>query len=376
MNIFYEDTMPYALEHFRDWGNVQSFNHKTIKPEDIVDADLLFVRSTTKVDEYLVGQCRKLKFVATATSGSNHVDIDYLKSRNIGFASAAGSNAIAVAEYVVSAILVMAEKLNWQAEGKTVGVVGAGQVGTQVERKLSALGMDVRLCDPPLEASGDTRNFVSLEEVMTCDVITLHVPLVRSGEHPTLYMFDHDRLQAISEKQVLINAARGEVVDNQALLNLLTSGKQMNLVFDVWENEPDINFQLVPYIDIATAHIAGHTIEGKAKGTSFVYRHAAKALELANEVEWSSLLPKNEHTQLNLNQDSQITQDTIRDIVFSVYDIRDDDAAFRQQVKDGDTFRYYRKNYPIRREFASLQVNAGNLTGTKAIYELGFSPFD
>lgn len=366
--------MPYAHEHFDGWGDIAAFNHKTIEPKDLVGVDILFVRSTTQVNESLLGMSDKLKFVATATSGSNHVDIDYLKSRNIGFASAAGSNAISVAEYVLSAIFVMSKRRQTSIKGKTVGIIGAGHVGTQVAQKLDALGMQVMLCDPPLANADDKRSFVSYEAALSCDVVTLHTPLVKQGEHQTHHLMDHVRLEQLREDQLLINAARGEVVDNTALLALFESGKTMHVVLDVWENEPDIDLRLLPYLQLATAHIAGHSIEGKAKGTAFVYQRAAEALGLTQQVEWQSLLPPSEQEPLDFSTLHEVTLDTIEQCVLSVYDIRQDDTAFREKVNNADTFRYHRKNYPIRREFASTQVKTGNSAGTKALYALGFLP--
>ena len=372
MKIFYEDTMPYAAEHFKAWGDIESFNHKTVQPGDLIEADILFVRSTTKVNEELIGNCKELKFVATATSGANHVDIDYLKSQGIGFASAAGSNAISVAEYVVSAILVTAEKHKTAVQGKSVGVIGAGQVGTEVARKLKALGMRVFLCDPPLEDVGDERTFVSCDEALACDVVTLHTPLIQKGMHQTHHLINKKRLEKLRADQLLINAARGEVVDNVALLALFESGKEMQVVLDVWENEPDIDLRLLPFLSLATAHIAGHSIEGKAKGTAFVYHHAAKALGLNADVDWRLLLPRNNLEPVLCDAKNLTTLDIIKRSVLHVYDIRQDDTAFREQVNGAGDFQYYRKNYPIRREFASTQVKTGNSDGTKALYALGF----
>jgi erythronate-4-phosphate dehydrogenase len=268
----------------------------------------------------------------------------------------------------------MSEKQQTPIKGKTVGVIGAGHVGTQVAKKLDALGMKVLLCDPPLEHAGDSRSFVSYDEALACDVVTLHTPLVNKGEYQTYHLIDRDRLEQLKDTQLLINAARGEVLDNTALLALFESGKKMQVVLDVWENEPDIDLRLLPYLALATAHIAGHSIEGKAKGTAFAYQHAANALGLSKDVAWQSLLPVSTHKPIIFSREEAVTLDIIKQCALSIYDIRHDDAAFRHQVNNAETFRYYRKNYPIRREFASAQVKTGNSAGTKALYALGFLP--
>jgi erythronate-4-phosphate dehydrogenase len=279
---------------------------------------------------------------------------------------------MSVAEYVVSAILVTAQKYREKVKGKSVGIIGAGHVGSEVAHKLKALGMKVFLCDPPLQQAGDSRSFVSYEKALGCDVITLHTPLVKSGEHSTYHLVNEDSLKQLRADQLLINAARGEVVDNKALLNLFKAGKTMPVVLDVWENEPDINLDLLPHLTLATAHIAGHSIEGKAKGTAFVYQRAAKALGLEQSVDWQSLLPPVQQPPFVIQ--GAVDQASITQCVTQVYDIRKDDQAFREQVKQASDFQYYRKNYPIRREFASMQVKTGNSDGTKALYALGFSP--
>ena len=183
MKIFYEQSMPYAADFFQDWGQCEAFNGKTLTAEQLTDADLLFVRSTTQVNQGLLSKAQKLKFVATATAGTDHLDTEYLTQRGIGWASAAGCNAVAVAEYVLSALFVMAERLNWCLTDKKVGIVGAGHVGTALSQKLTALNINYLLCDPPLAEQGDSRDFVSLDEVMGCDVIQLTRTLDQTRGH-------------------------------------------------------------------------------------------------------------------------------------------------------------------------------------------------
>jgi erythronate-4-phosphate dehydrogenase len=371
MKIYYEDSLPYAHEFFAELGECEVFSHRTINAEKIADADILLVRSTTKVNEQLLHLNQQLQYVATATAGTNHMDFEYLDSRGIAHDSAGGCNAVAVAEYVLSALFVMAEKLQWQLANKVVGIVGAGHVGSALQRKLEALGIAYKLCDPPLAASGDTRPLVDIEEIMTCDVITLHVPFIKEGKYKTLHMFDAKRLAQLNEGQLLINACRGDVVDNQASLELFQQGKKLNMVLDVWENEPAINQQLVPYVKLATAHIAGHTIEGKARGTEMLYQQLCKRLALPVTKQLSDYLPNPEPALLTLPLVGS-SENVIRDLVLSVYDIEQDDLQFKASLGEAEQFRYIRKHYPIRREFAALKVNAGNYIESKAIYALGF----
>ncbi|WP_416305241.1 4-phosphoerythronate dehydrogenase [Neptunicella sp. SCSIO 80796] len=373
MKIYYEDSMPYAEAFFADWGDCQSFSGKTVTAEDIADAELLFVRSTTRVNQALIGECQNLQFVATATAGFNHLDTDYLQQRSIPWYAAAGCNSVSVAEYVVSALCVMAQRLKWHLPDKTVGIVGAGQAGTALSQKLDALGMRYLLCDPPKQLEGDPRSFVGMDEIMRCDIISLHVPLVKTGDYPTQYLFDKQRLWALSDKQLLINACRGEIVDNQALLELFQQGRELSVVLDVWENEPDINLALVPYIQLATAHIAGHSIEGKSNGTEMVYQAAAALLELPVIHQLDDYLPQPKSAVIELGN-KPLDWSALYQVVRQMYDIEDDDQHFRKTVEQPGQFEYIRKNYAIRREFAAMQVSAGNCAVSQAIYRLGFKP--
>ncbi|WP_340679001.1 4-phosphoerythronate dehydrogenase [Paraglaciecola sp.] len=371
MKIYYEDSMPYAAKFFAGLGDCHMFSHQSITAEQLADADVLLVRSTTKVNAELLAHTRHLKFVGTATAGTNHVDKAYLAGRGIPFKSAAGCNAVAVAEYVLSALFVMADKLGWQLQDKTVGIVGAGHVGTALQQKLSALDIAYKLCDPPLQEAGDPRSFVSMDSIMQCDVITLHVPLVTEGLHPTANMFDKTRLSQLTEQQLLINACRGEVLDNAAALVLFKEGKKLNVVLDVWENEPNINLALVPYVALGTAHIAGHTIEGKARGTEMLYQAVCDLYQLPAPKKLSDYLPV---VQQSLSIKSELNAwQNFQHLVLQVYNIASDSDRFIASVDNVEQFGYIRKHYPIRREFSAIKVNTGNFAQSKAIYALGFA---
>ena len=373
MKIYYEDSMPYAAEFFSELGECEVFSHKTINADMLADADVLLVRSTTKVDEQLLLKNKQLQFVATATAGTDHVDQHYLASQNIPFISAGGCNAVAVAEYVLSAILVMSKRLNWKLVDKTVGIVGAGHVGSALARVLTVLGIKHKLCDPLLADAGDAREFVSMNDIMQCDVISLHVPWVKDGPYPTQNLFDKVRLAALQDNQILINACRGEVINNQAALALFEQGKSLNLVLDVWENEPSINLDLIPHTALATAHIAGHTIEGKARGTEMLYLALCKHLGIQADKKLSDYLPKAQPSPIKVSGKEDFWQ-VLHQLVLNVYNIETDDQYFRANMHSADQFRYIRKHYPIRREFSAIALKTGNFANSKAIYGVGFLP--
>ncbi len=372
MKILFDENMPFAREFFESIGGdkntLEAFNGRKLTAEQLGDADVLLVRSITKVNEVLLEKAKQLKFVGTATIGVDHIDQALLNARDIAFYSAPGCNAVSVAEYVISALVVLAERYLLTLKDKTVGIVGAGNTGSRLSEKLTALGITHKLCDPILAQSGDARNFVPLDEALACDIISLHVPLTREGAHPTYHLLDEARLTALSGEQILINACRGEVIDNQALLKLKQSGKQTKLVLDVWENEPNVLEPLVPFADIASAHIAGYSLEGKARGSEMLYRALCKTLAIEPELSLKQFLPTPAFDSVKINQD--FDEILLNHMVKMVYDVRRDDAIFRQQLPRYG-FDHIRKTYPARREFSSLACSSENAE-LDALFQLGF----
>lgn len=380
MTIFYEDSMPYAKILLSNLGQVESFKTGQLTADHLQHASMLFVRSTTQVDNALLANANKLTLVGTATSGSDHVDETFLRQQSIPFVTAKGSNAQAVAEYVVSVLLNTAAVRGWNLSERKVGIVGAGCVGSALSDKCEALGIPYVIYDPPLKLSGDKRHFVDFNDILECDTISLHVPLKHTGEHPTLHMFGEKELSQLTSEQLLINAARGEVLDNKALLALFGQGKKLNVVLDVWENEPSIMTALLPYLIYATPHIAGHSIEGKALGTYMMYLAACQELKVCERLPFKQLLPAYSLQTISLANLSALDFNVIRKLTNSVYDVRDDDSAFRHALTglsgDADVsrvFRYFRKNYAIRREFSVQTVSASKSATTEALYKLGFA---
>ncbi|GAA6203227.1 4-phosphoerythronate dehydrogenase [Thalassotalea sp. SU-HH00458] len=375
MNIFYDENMPFAAEFFADFGELTPFSGRDLTAEQVANADVLLVRSITQVNETLLKQNHALTFVGTATIGFDHIDKNYLDSRNIAFTSAPGCNAVSVAEYVLSALVVLAERYQFKLLDMTVGIVGAGNTGSRLSEKLTALGIQHVLFDPYLEQdASDKRNFVTLEEALSCDVISLHVPKTTQGEHPTYHLLDEQRLAALTAEQILINACRGEVIDNQALLRLKQSGHPLKLVLDVWENEPNILQELIPFCEITTAHIAGYSLEGKARGTEMLYRALCQHLEVREEKSLENFLPESGINQIEINQ--QFDEILLNQLVKIVYDVRRDDGLFRQQIGyqhvNCHSFDYIRKTYPARREFSAIQIAMTKQIESDVLYQLGF----
>ncbi|WP_448248578.1 4-phosphoerythronate dehydrogenase [Thalassotalea agariperforans] len=384
MNIFYDENMPFAKEFFGDFFGEQTqltaFNGRTLTADDVACADVLLVRSVTKVNQALLAQNKNLAFVGTATIGVDHIEQSYLSSRDITFTASPGCNAISVAEYVLSSLVILSEKYNFSLKDKTVGIIGGGNTGTRTSEKFKALGIDYKICDPLLAEQGDSREFVTIEEILSCDIISLHVPLTRTGEHPTYHLLNEERLKQLKPEQILINACRGEVIDNQALLALKQDGYETKLVLDVWENEPNILMPLIEYAEIASAHIAGYSLEGKSRGTEMLYQALCRKFEKTITKSLTDFLPEPDIAVTKIN--SNFSEILLNQTVKMVYDVRRDDAIFRQQISDFG-FDHIRKTYPVRREFSSLTIieeiesnieNSINTNQTKLqpLYELGF----
>jgi erythronate-4-phosphate dehydrogenase len=329
------------------------------------------VRSVTKVNEELLAATR-VGFVGTATAGTDHVDDAWLKQTGIDFSAAPGCNAIAVVEYVFSALMLLAERDGFQLCDKTVGIVGVGNVGSRLDTRLKALGIRTLLCDPPRADRGDAGEFLPLEKLVAeADVLTFHTPLNKTGAYRSRHLVDADLLAALPDNRILINACRGAVVDNAALLQALEKGKLLSTILDVWEPEPDLSVPLLDFVDIGTAHIAGYTLEGKARGTTQVFEAYSQHLGNPQHIELASLLPVPEFSHIRFN--GAVDEGKLKRLMHLVYDVRRDDAPLRQVAGLPGEFDRLRKFYQERREWSSLCVQCDNSASAELLHKLGFA---
>ncbi|MCD6392159.1 MAG: 4-phosphoerythronate dehydrogenase, partial [Planctomycetes bacterium] len=270
MKIVADANIPFVKECFSSIGDVAVVPGREIGRDITADADVLVVRSITKVDEALLSG-GSVKFAATATIGTEHVDRQYLADAGIGFASAPGCNANSVAEYIIAALLAMGKKHRFTLEGKSIGIVGVGNVGSRVEAKTRALDMKPVLNDPPLARQAPDKKYVPLNELMACDFITMHTPLTFEGVDKTFHLADEGFFGALKEGAFFINTSRGGVADTAAIKNALASGRLAGAVLDVWENEPNIDADLILKAELSTPHIAGYSFDGKVAGLMMIY---------------------------------------------------------------------------------------------------------
>jgi erythronate-4-phosphate dehydrogenase len=360
-------------ELFGQLGTIEYLPGRQISAADVADADMLLVRSVTRVDKALL-EGSSVAFVGSATIGTDHVDQAYLAEQGIRFAHAPGCNANAVVQYDLSVLSRL--QPDWHriadslTDSITVGIVGCGNVGARVYRALQSLGVRCRVYDPFLSAEQNP-DLVDFESVLAADIIFLHTPLTTAGPFPTKHLFDADILASLSEDTLLINAGRGAVIDNRALLNLLESGSRLRVVLDVWEPEPNINCQLLERILLATPHIAGYSREGKIRGTEMLaedfYQWRDGTAVCANGV------------------DSRSTEDAVEvvggenlsQVILASYDVAEDDRRMREAITNrsdavAEVFDRLRKDYPQRREFSHFSVELADESVTARARLLGF----
>ena len=357
MLIVADENIPFVWEAFAEFGEVLTVPGRAMTPETVREADVLLVRSVTPVGPALL-EGSKVRFVGTATIGTDHVDQRWLAGRGIAFSAAPGSNANSVAEYVTAALLVLARRGGWCLAGKRIGIVGAGNVGSRVARKAEALGMQPVLNDPPLARSTKDPRYRPLAEALDCDIVTLHVPLTREGPDATFHMVNEEFLARMRPGAVLVNTSRGAVVDSDALRKALEGGRLRAVVLDVWENEPTIDTDLLRRVDLGTPHIAGYSLDGKVNATRMLYEAVCRWLD--REPTWAPALPPPVVAEVAV---TAVGEEGIAQAVLETYPIERDDAALRALIdmppgERAAAFDRLRKEYPVRREFPAVTVAA------------------
>lgn len=365
MKIICATNMPLAEEAFGRLGTVEVLSPAEMTAERVREADILAVRSTVKINRELL-EGSKVRFAGTATIGTDHMDIPWLEQAGIRWCSAAGCNANSVAEYIVAAILKLALKRRVSLNNKVLAVVGVGNVGKLVAVKVGALGLRVMLNDPPRFEVEKDPALLPLDEILSkADIVSLHVPLTKEQPYPTYHLADAQFFAKLKPGAVFINAARGAVVDSDALLAALDSGQVSDIVLDTWEGEPVYRPDVLRRVALATPHIAGHSYEGKVMGTVMVFRAVCNFLGIAPEWNYENLMLTPSVPEIVLNPLSKGTSEEmlLEGIVRQIYDIEQDDHRMRQTADLPDSeraraFERLRQNYPVRREFGRTILHA------------------
>lgn len=359
MLIVADENIPLLDAFFAGFGDIRRVPGRSIDRATVEHADVLLVRSVTNVNRALL-EGSKVRFVGTCTIGTDHLDLDYFNEAGICWSSAPGCNARGVVDYVLGSLMTLAEIEGADLTQRTYGVVGAGEVGGRLIKVLKGLGWNVKVCDPPRQAA-EGGEYVSLEQIIEqCDVISLHTPLTRSGNDATWHLFDQQRLLQLKQGAWLINAARGPVVDNVALREVLLEREDLQAVLDVWEKEPEVDPALAELCVLATPHIAGYSLDGKQRGTAQIYQAYCAFIGQPAAIALSDLLPATWLSEVSLHGDSDPAW-ALAMLCRGVYDPRRDDADFRRSLvgnvaEQRAAFDVLRKQYPVRREIEGLKV--------------------
>ena len=355
IKIVADDKIPFLKGVLEPYANVEYISGNKISKENILYADALIIRTRTKCNSYLL-EGTNVKIVTTATIGTDHIDIEYCEKNNIKWLNAPGCNSTSVMQYVSSTLLTIAENDKFKLNEKTIGIVGVGNVGSKVKRMAETLGMKVLLNDPPRETKEGSKEFCSFNRIMReCDIITFHVPLNKVGENKTFHLADEKFFNSLERKPIIINSSRGEVIKTSALKDAITKGMIRNSVLDVWENEPEIDVELLNLLNFATPHIAGYSADGKANGTAVCVNAVNDFFNIGIDTNWfPNNIPSSESgNNIEIQCKNKHDQEIIKEAVDKTYKISEDDKILRNSPK---TFEKQRGDYPIRREFSNYEV--------------------
>ncbi len=353
MKIIADNTVPYLKGIAEPIADIRYLNSNEFTRENIQDADALIVRSIDKCTRELLEGSR-VKLITTATIGFDHIDTQYCEEAGITWKNAPGCNAVSVAQYVLASLLTVALRRNEPLQGKTIGIVGVGHVGKEVEKLCSAYGLQVFRNDPPRAEEEGENGFVSLDTIAgEADIITFHTPLTKEGRFATRHLANEDFFNKTRRKPWFINASRGAVHDTPALLDALKSGKISEAIIDCWENEPNIDRELLNLAAVATPHIAGFSADGKANGTRACLENIERffhiKIEKLNEVQ----PPAPSDPVIDLNQ---FKENRIEQTIFRSFNPLATDKSLRDMP---EKFEWFRSNYHHPREFqAYTAINA------------------
>lgn len=371
LRVIADDKIPFLKGILEPYAFIEYLPASLITKATIKNADALLVRTRTKCNAALLDGST-VKFIATATIGFDHIDTGYCRSKNIHWVNAPGCNSSAVQQYWLAAILTLAEKDQIQLNDKTLGIIGVGNVGSKVEIAAGLLGMKVKLNDPPRARKEGYSGFVGIDEILeTSDIITLHVPFNPEGEDKTFHLFDDSIFGKMKPGAWLINTSRGEVVDTDALNKALSNGRVKGAVLDVWENEPNINPELLSKTLLATSHIAGYSHEGKANATSMIVKSLSEYFDIPiHDFSIPSLSPPSD-PEILIDANSGSWQEIVRQAVLHTYHIMNDHERLLELP---DSFEQQRSNYHLRREFPAYTVSLKNSTAetVRILEKLGF----
>lgn len=358
LKIVADHKIPFLQGALEPFAKVEYLPGASISRHHLLGADAIVVRTRTQCNAGLL-EGTKVRFIASATIGHDHIDKDYCIQKNISCVNAPGCNADSVVQYMASALAMILRQTGKSFKEITIGIVGAGNVGHRFAKLCSTLGISTLINDPPREIREGSSGFTSLENVLkNADIISFHVPLTRLGPFKTLHMANADFLSKIRQGAWLINTSRGEVVQTDALKNALQNGVLTGAILDVWEDEPSIDLQLLQMVYIATPHIAGYSADGKANGTTMSVQAISRFFNLGIDQWRPDFIPASPGGIITPGPYNSL-EELFCDISLKAYDIHNDHCRL---MAHAHLFEKLREDYPIRREAPALTVDGTMLT--------------
>ena len=367
MRIAIDRNIPGVNETFAHHGDIDLVDGRTLDHRQLTNIEALITRSVTRVGPGLL-EGTPVRFIGTTTIGTDHLDLAWLEQQGITWASAPGCNADAAAQYTLAMTWLACERLGRNLAGQRVGIIGRGNVGSRVQKLMNAIGAKTVANDPPLADQGE-KGLVSLEEALAQDLICLHVPLSRGGPHPTFRMIDLGQLLLMSDSALLVNTARGDVVNGKSLLSQLNNGR-LHAALDVWPDEPRIDPELVMATTVATPHVAGYSDDGKLNGARIVY--TAFCAWLGEP----PVIPVNDGSEV-LELDLHTVKNHISSALEAACFVPRYDremrglASLTPEVR-ATNFDVLRRDYPSRRDFHAWQIRGANTESANTLRKLGF----
>jgi erythronate-4-phosphate dehydrogenase len=359
MKVVVDEKIPFLLNVLEPFVDVEYYAGNEINNKILKNADAIIIRTRTKCNASLLDNTN-VKFIATATIGYDHIDIDYCNKKGIKWTNAPGCNSNSVMQYVASALLTYSKEQGIDLKDQVLGVIGVGNVGKKIVKLAEYLGMTVLLNDPPRAKKEGICGYISLKGLLRdANIITCHVPLEHSGEFPTYHLVNSEFLKMANKGTIFINSSRGEVVDTKALKESLISKLIKAAFIDVWENEPDIDRELIELAYFATPHIAGYSTDGKANATKMSVQALSIYFNLGIDDWEPEDIPSPKDTLITIGQKSGNFQKVLEEAIIPTYAIRNDDKLLRSCPEN---FEKLRGEYPLRREFGAYHISASNLS--------------
>jgi erythronate-4-phosphate dehydrogenase len=372
VRLVIDDKIPFLKGVLEPYAEVKYVPGRRIETDLLKHADGMIIRTRTRCNRELL-ESTQVKFISTATIGFDHIDAEFCREKGIHWTNAPGCNSGSVMQYMASVLMQIEVKEQRPLSEMTLGIIGVGNVGKKVERLARALGMAVLLNDPPRARDELSSTFIPLEDLLNkSDIVTLHTPLNLSGEYKTFHLADSNFFSKMKPQSWFINASRGEVCNSGHLKLAHTSGLVKDFILDVWENEPEIDLELLDQCFIATPHIAGYSADGKANGTAMSVQACSNFFGFNLPSWYPDNIPEPLSPLINLTMEKLSSAEQIRKAILATYRVCEDDSSLRISPS---LFEKLRGDYPIRREFPafSVKMDSSNSEARNTLKMIGFN---